>query len=30
MYIMAGILLVYSSVLALAVWQEKRNEEGNT
>ena len=30
MYIMASILFLYSSVLALAVWQEKRNEESNT
>jgi len=30
MYIMASILFVYSSVLALALWQEKRNDESKS
>jgi len=27
MYIMTTILFVYSSVLAMALWQEKENQE---
>ena len=29
MYIMTTILFVYSSVLAIALWQEKENKEGS-